>query len=293
MKKYKELVVIILASILVSGCQGGQATPKETAVAATPIVAEAVEAVSSVLPEEVKVATPEVEETANLETPIEEEASKAEQFKNLEEAGDLVFNIGEKQKDTLVKFLPGGSEETLQIKAQADEKASIEMMYQEKMYHFEHVENIYYVDLDQSDEEKELVITGVGDGGNPCTQILKATSEGLVVLREIDDNVKVDQKGRILQSLSEITFAPEPIIGMVYHLKGNSMKKEIIFDQPKCFTLEKEVTVDFTPEDKEKESGIQKFKAGTTFNVTSYLGNFLWQAEINGVKGKMCLKIAG
>lgn len=293
MKKYRELIILGLAGILMAGCQADTKQSGET----VPAVAEAVETETpkltpSAVPEET---ASEVPVETQLETPVAEEeaAVNPADFKTLDKAGNLIFNIKEKQKDTLVKFLPEGSEETIQVKAKEDGKSAIEMMYEEKIYEFEHVENIYYIDLDEKDEEKELVITGMGDGGNPCTQIIKATSEGLVVLRKIDDDIQVDQKGHITQALSQITFSPEPIIGMVYNVKENYIKKEIIFDNPQNFTLTEEVTVDFTPEDKTKESGIQSFKAGTAFNVTDYLGNFKWQVEIDGVKGTMCLQIAG
>ena len=208
--------------------------------------------------------------------------------------GEKIFSIDEIEKIALLSFEEGKELQQVAYSIIPDDKATIKIVYKEIEYIINNANIVYLVDINKTDNFKEMIIEGMGPGGNTCNKIFRVLNDEILMLGTVYDTIKIDGEGHILSSFATILFSPTPLIGMVYVIHENALVEEIVHKEQLTFSLDEEIQVDFTPEDlNEGIEGIQYLKKGTHFIIYEYVTDAIWRVEIDGVKGRMCLQIAG
>lgn len=280
MSRYNNIIYILLIFVLCSGCN-----MRERVNDKEPLV---------ILNDRIE--SEDIKEGIKKEPILIEEENTIEysHFKQIEEVGEKIFSIEEIEKIALLSFEEGKELQQVAYSIIPDDKATIKIVYKEVEYIINNANIVYLVDINKTDNFKEMIIEGMGPGGNTCNKIFRVLNDEIVMLGTVYDTIKMDGEGHILNSLATILFSPAPLIGMVYVIHENALVEEIVHKEQLTFSLDEEIQVDFTPEDlNEGIEGIQYFKKGTHFIIYEYVTDAVWRVEIDGVKGRMCLQIAG
>lgn len=226
-----------------------------------------------------------------------EEEMDYSQFELIEDMGELVFSSHEGKKSVALQLeankLPLGTDKVMFTYDANQQTVTIVKGESEQVCSAMDVQ-VYVIDSDGQDNAKEIVVVGMGRGGNTVYTIIKEINKKLIKIGEIFSPTQMDSKGHLLNCYDVITFSKEPIIGAVYTLNSENLKKELIFKEEKSFTIEEDVTVNFSPENNTLEEGITTFEKGSEFVIKGFnVKTGRWQVQINGHRGEMHLQVAG